>query len=500
MFIDTLIIGNGFAGRTLGSALEGEFLIVERGEKFNIFERRAQFNNSKNPNRKDAMIREAYLSKHEFNAVEKMAPDCRSEYIVVDGGCSNHWGGLSFRLTEGAFSKNTKNHSWPFSYETFSPYYSRAESMMRLSADVADPEIKNASAEILGADKWRAAFSPFFPKAYVGAQAHNLTLEPANGQNVCVGTGDCELCPVDSKLRSLHIDARTQVLNGVMVDRLVFEDGKAVEAICITEEGPLSIKFNRVIVAAHGVESVKLLAKSDLPAGTPRELLGRHYQDHAVAELVIKFDGASFPFHELNTASQVIIPELSGEQNGIEYQTLGLLTPAHLYGLAGALDLDKINSWELEQSVRDMGATLNLFVLLEIPPEWDVSIDYKDGKVSVGSASYHEHKVLYNQIVQDIYDKARAVGGTPIIGGEIKHYMHWFGTHHLVGTLGMGTGDRAVVNPDFRLKGTDNVYVTGSSIFPRCGSRNPTLTVVALSLMLAEQLNAQSPVSLIKKA
>ena len=43
---------------------------------------------------------------------------------------------------------------------------------------------------------------------------------------------------------------------------------------------------------------------------------------------------------------------------------------------------------------------------------------------------------------------------------------------------------------DARVFGTDNVYVAGASVFPTGGMANPTLTLIALSLRLAEHLAA----------
>ncbi|WP_212568068.1 GMC oxidoreductase [Mycobacterium colombiense] len=45
-----------------------------------------------------------------------------------------------------------------------------------------------------------------------------------------------------------------------------------------------------------------------------------------------------------------------------------------------------------------------------------------------------------------------------------------------------------VVGEDYRPHGVDNVYLTGSGLWPRSGSWNPTLTMVALAQDLADQL------------
>ena len=500
MFVETLVIGNGFAGRSVARKLHGEVLIVDRGEQFNIFERRQQFLKMENKDRHFAMIRNSYKSRLPFNKPEDMPEDCLSDYILVNGGCSNHWGGLSFRLSKEAFQKQDSDFPWPFSLEDLTPYYDEAEQLLRISADPLDPENRNPAAEIKGADKWRQALSKYFPSAYVGAQAHNLTKENPDGQGNCLGVGDCELCPMDAKTRSLHIAANVKVLNGVMVERLVFEGGKAVEAECITEDGPLSIRFNRVVIAAHGIESMKILWKSNLPEATPSHLIGHHYQDHALVELACVLPGVNLPFFQLNTSSQCIIPELSGEIDGVDFTSLGLMANPNERAMAGALDLNMINNWDLKQAISNMSSVLGLFVLLEIPPEWDVSFSYENGKVKLNTEQYHKNRVVYNSIVAEIYSRLEKLGAVPIKSFANLHYERYLGTHHLVGMLSMGEGPRAVVGSDFKLKGTENVSIAGSALFPRCGSRNPTVTVVATSLMLAERLNAEMSESLIGKA
>jgi choline dehydrogenase-like flavoprotein len=47
---------------------------------------------------------------------------------------------------------------------------------------------------------------------------------------------------------------------------------------------------------------------------------------------------------------------------------------------------------------------------------------------------------------------------------------------------------QGVVDANARVHGTSNVYVAGSSVFPTGGYANPTLTIVALSIRLADHL------------
>ena len=47
---------------------------------------------------------------------------------------------------------------------------------------------------------------------------------------------------------------------------------------------------------------------------------------------------------------------------------------------------------------------------------------------------------------------------------------------------------RGVVDADCRVHGLANLYIAGSSVFPTGGWANPTLTIIALALRLADRL------------
>jgi choline dehydrogenase-like flavoprotein len=67
---------------------------------------------------------------------------------------------------------------------------------------------------------------------------------------------------------------------------------------------------------------------------------------------------------------------------------------------------------------------------------------------------------------------------------------HAMGGHHHMGTTRMARRpEEGVVDPDSRVFGTDNLYMAGSSVFPTMGYANPTLTIVQMTLRLADHLN-----------
>ena len=66
-------------------------------------------------------------------------------------------------------------------------------------------------------------------------------------------------------------------------------------------------------------------------------------------------------------------------------------------------------------------------------------------------------------------------------------------SHHM-GTTRMSDSPRTgVVDRDCRVFGVRNLYIAGSALFPSAGHANPTLTIVALALRLADHLKARQP-------
>jgi choline dehydrogenase-like flavoprotein len=63
-----------------------------------------------------------------------------------------------------------------------------------------------------------------------------------------------------------------------------------------------------------------------------------------------------------------------------------------------------------------------------------------------------------------------------------------YGGHH-IGTTRMGSSPaNGVVDANGKVFGVNNLFIAGSAVFPTSSQANPTLTIVAMALRLADHL------------
>ena len=85
---------------------------------------------------------------------------------------------------------------------------------------------------------------------------------------------------------------------------------------------------------------------------------------------------------------------------------------------------------------------------------------------------------------------------------EVEHQTrHFNSAGHQLGTTRMSVdADDGVVDIDCKVHGVENLYVAGGAVFPTSSHANPTLTVVALALRLADKLQNRLPSSVTRLA
>jgi len=105
---------------------------------------------------------------------------------------------------------------------------------------------------------------------------------------------------------------------------------------------------------------------------------------------------------------------------------------------------------------------------------------------------------------QQILDEAIARSDSrqlEIVLHEDKYWQSLRGSYHHIGTTRMSTNPKlGVVNADCQVHGISNLYVTGSSVFPTSGLSNPTLTIVALAIRLADHIKDRMQVGIYQEA
>jgi choline dehydrogenase-like flavoprotein len=70
---------------------------------------------------------------------------------------------------------------------------------------------------------------------------------------------------------------------------------------------------------------------------------------------------------------------------------------------------------------------------------------------------------------------------------QLDSELRW-GCHHMGATRMHADPQKGVVDPHLRMHGIANLYMAGSSVFSNAGISNPTLTIIALALRLADHI------------
>jgi choline dehydrogenase-like flavoprotein len=101
------------------------------------------------------------------------------------------------------------------------------------------------------------------------------------------------------------------------------------------------------------------------------------------------------------------------------------------------------------------------------------------------------------QVIRTVLDTGRLVGrelGRLGLGrlrmdiDALRDMVYSPGFHHMGTTRAHDDQARGVVDRNCRVHDVENLFVSGSSVFPTSGASNPTLTLVALALRLADHL------------
>jgi glucose dehydrogenase len=434
------------------------------------------------------------------------------------GGTSLHWDGETPRFRANDFRLRSLygvGDDWPIAYAELEPYYVLAERELGVSGG-EDPFASPRSAPypmpaqppnyldqtiVRSAAKLSLRFSPV-------PQARNS--QPYQGRSQCQGCGTCHVCPIGAKasVDLTHVPVIDQSEHGLVIEnvtvlRLETDAGDRVRrAIYAGLDGVQHAVEARIfVIAAGAIETPRLLLLSTSRSfsdglANRSALVGKRFMEHLVCGTVATVAQRAYveriPFNTTACNQFWDTPERA-ERSGFSIQipTGTGQTPVWM--------AERGELWgdELSQYIqREFGHTIRLESPIEILPNDRNQIDLDPNlrdyfgnpapRVYISSGRYEDEGMQAAWEMQSRILEAHGateVRRAPDLG---------FYSHHC-GTCRMGTDATAsVVDQYLRCHDVPNLYLIGSSVFVTVGLANPTLTIVALALRLADHLLTNS--------
>ncbi|MCM0616848.1 GMC oxidoreductase [Paenarthrobacter sp. TYUT067] len=443
---------------------------------------------------------------------------------MVLGGGTRLWQGMAWRFLPEDFSMasdygvpaGSSLADWPIGYSEMSSAYAWAERELGVSGATGsltarmpghpgypmpplqgDPTriVLGAAANRLG---WKHGPIPFA-----------INSIPRAGRPACSACQQCmgHSCPTGAKNGSHNTfipaalkTGNCDLLTGSQAVRIIHSNGQATAVEIVTESDGEDSRFQigcgRVMVAAGSVETPRLLLASNLG----NEHVGRHLQGHVVTlqagispAPVPTFRGpghsvATFDFvHDRKTIGGGVLfdafapypLQLAEWADHFEAPAWGAGHKNWLRGSVGHI----LGTMSMGQEVPHPGSRVELDPVLRdrrgVPaariyrtthPETLRNRDYLNSRSRdwLDSAGCSEIVDIFKELPGQVPAQRSPAG------------------EHSAGTVRMGTDpSSSAADPEGRVWGTANVYVSDGSLHPTNGSVNPTLTLIANAYRIA---------------
>jgi choline dehydrogenase-like flavoprotein len=506
---DICIVGSGAAGLTLAAHVAGPLrvLIVEAGDWA--------------PTRgvDDWLTGEA--SDFAFDGFN----DGRMRAF---GGATRRWAGQLMRLDAIDFEKRdwVPHSGWPITLHDLEPFYDRAETFLGAGKAVYDSRIWAR----FGIRDPGFANVDVFPKFTVYMPQPDFT--KAFG---------AKLVRENPAIRIL--------LNATALEVALDADAKRVAGVRIAAENGRTgiVRARAYALCGGGIENPRLLLASNsvVPAGVgnARDLVGRFFQDHPNGDTGIVTSARprvfQNQFRKLRRAGVTYWPKLSftdaAQRRGRYLNANALMVydyddDSALVRAKGAIAAVRARSSsamvrdglrvlrhvpELAAQAVHTAATgkalrfdpsrIMLHTFAEQVPDPDNRVTLSTARDRFGIGRPRLAWRVHPDELRTMRAFTEAAGaefrrlglgelalapwldqGIEGARAEVKDFYHHAGATRMATTPVEG-----VTDPDCRVFDTDNLYIAGGSVFPTSGYANPTLTMVALAIRLADTLRAR---------
>jgi choline dehydrogenase-like flavoprotein len=411
------------------------------------------------------------------------------------GGTSNHWNGFSAPFDRFDLQKRDwlPYSGWPISWESINAYHEEAGALLELGepphADFSLSSWTGEGFSLLQVDEaaitaklWKFSTPVRF------AEKFGETLRSSRNVRVC--------------------------LNAAVTDIVLFDSHRSVAelAVSLPYRRFCRVRAKQYVLALGGMETPRLLLNSDrqIPAGVGNESgsVGRFFCEHPHLDIGLlhlndrhaqshiyyqrkRFNTPLWGYLQLSEQ----LRNQAGLLNGV-FRLHGnkALSPADAEFMR---HLPALQDKARRQSAKQR--TASLVLMAEQAPDPDCRITLNGEKDRFGMRRINLHWQLGEldrySIEKSVELLGRKIGQNGL--GRLQVFPELLnnpsaklrgGNHHM-GTTRMGESPRhSVVDGNCRVHGLDNLYVAGSGVFSTAGCNNPTYSIVALSLRLADHL------------
>jgi choline dehydrogenase-like flavoprotein len=441
------------------------------------------------------------------------------------GGTTNHWAGACMPLDEVDFEERPgiPDTGWPIRRPDLDPYYERAHAVCRLGpydyrVDTWQPD----HAKVLRLDGSRITTVIMRVNPVRFGQSYRAELEESSNVTVY-----------------LHANV-TDLVASTERDRL-----DRIEATSLGGR-KLYVVAKHFVLATGAIENARLLLANDrvrkAGIGNDHDLVGRYFMEHpsvpsailAPSDLSADYalyigaeSGGRFFRGYLALSADLIRNEgLLNARVRVTQTSLDVLAAKQFEGVrsgglifnalaAGRMpanfgkhvanvisDIDDVVIYSYRRGFQPARLAYSFLTELEQAPNASSRVTLVSDRDALGmpkvslnwSMGELEKRTIrrFNDVLATEFGRS-GLGRVRLLEDAADTSSPTLrGSWHQMGTTRMhGDPRKGVVDANCLVHSVSNLYIAGSSVFPTCGYANPTLTIIALAIRLADHLKTQ---------
>jgi len=472
---DSIIIGSGAGGAAAAYGLVNaglRVLLIEKGERL------AKNSSTLDINR---VVHQGAFKSRELWRDGRGREIVPEEYFNV-GGKTKWYGAALLRYSPEEFEADAayKCLPWPIPYSTLAPYYSAAEQRLGARKFKCEPDLQDILQRL-------TEKSPAWSNEPLPLGLSGQILADKNEASHFDGFAS----PTDMKgdadtafLAPLHERPNFTMLSGTSVVDLIGDASDPTQIVGVRLQRGEALYARSVLLAAGALHSPRVLQRYMETTGLHRTLpayknVGRNLKLHLLTAVVaISFSRKTDLLRKTQLLINRELPHSSAQPLGFDGELISTLIPKWVPRFIARMIGDRAYGFFLQT---EDSAHPDNRVYDDIAGSGVVKgapiLDYEAARSPI---ALREHRNLVSRF-------RRALNGIGLLA--FSQRIGVVGTAHASGTLTAGSNPEAsVVDNQGAVHGLKSLYVVDGSILPRSSRVNPSLSIFAWSLRVADQI------------